>query len=227
MLPGSLIERKFSRFGTGIAPLILILMMAGCNQGVLNIFFTGVPEPGAKEVIDPTSTDATGTVSDAARKKPNFVLQIQDFVHGPFGAVACDLCHLDPDKRSVGTAAQRSTPRPGQQLAYPSETLCVGCHSEMAAARVAAEGLWQHGPVASGWCVTCHNPHKTKRQYMLVRENNVAMCGQCHLPDALQATAQHSVDASADCIGCHNPHAGRSRLLLRAEYDERRRYGGS
>ena len=160
-------------------------------------------------------------------KKTHRVLKSDDFVHGPFGAAACNLCHLDPGKRSVGVPTSRSRPSAGQQLAYPLDTLCAGCHSEKAPAEVAASGLWQHGPVASGWCTSCHNPHKTRRQYMLTQDTNVAMCGQCHTPGALQYTSQHASNPEADCTGCHNPHAGRSRLLLKANYDERERFGGS
>lgn len=207
--------------------LLVALALAGCSQSVLNFFFTGVPEPGEVRTVDDRPPEPLFASSDDARRTPNFVLQIADYVHGPFGAVACNLCHLDEAQRTFGRTAAQSTPRPGQQLAYPLETLCVGCHTEKAAAEVAAQGLWQHGPVANGWCTSCHNPHKTRRQYMLLQANNAEMCGQCHSPQALQHTPQHTADPTAECTDCHNPHAGRNRLLLRTEYDERLRFGGS
>ena len=209
-----------------IVLIFMALTVTGCSHSVRTFFFTGVPEPGQERVDMTEQSQAAASAAARAPRKPSRVVEIEDFLHGPFGAVACNLCHLDPTKRNVGAAAVRSTPRPGRQLAYSQETLCVGCHSEKAATEVAAQGLWQHGPVANGQCVSCHNPHKTKRQYMLKQDSNVAMCGQCHDLDALQATRQHARDPAADCTGCHNPHAGRSRFLLKAEYDERQRLGG-
>ena len=213
---------------TGISPLafrvilsLMALTAAGCSHQVLSFFFTGVPEPGAEQ------TETVAAASIEAPKRTPGVLKIEDFLHGPFGAAACKLCHLDPATRNLSAPTVRSTPAVGQQLAYPWETLCTGCHSEKAAVAVASSGLWQHGPVANGWCTSCHNPHKTRRQYMLTQDSNVAMCGQCHTPEALQYTSQHASNPEADCMGCHNPHAGRSHFLLKAEYDERERFGGS
>lgn len=213
--------------GFRVLLLLTALTAAGCSHQVLTFFFTGVPDPGAEQADEAAQTATLAATSAGAPKRTPRVLKIDDFVHGPFGAAACNLCHLDPGKRNVSASAARSTPRPGQQLAYPLETLCAGCHSEKAATAVAASGLWQHGPVANGWCTSCHNPHKTRRQYMLTLNTNVAMCGQCHAPAALQQTSQHASNPAADCLGCHNPHAGRSRFLLKAEYDERERFGGS
>ena len=202
--------------------LLTALILVGCSHAVLRVFFTGVPEPGAEQ----TET-AVATAAVEAPRMTGSVIKLEQFLHGPYGATACNLCHLDRRTTSMSASKLRSAPGPGQQLAYPRETLCAGCHSEKAAAEVAASGLWQHGPVAIGWCTSCHNPHKTNRQFMLTQESNVDMCGQCHTAEALQRTAQHSSNPEADCMGCHNPHAGRSRFLLKAEYDERERFGGS
>ena len=202
--------------------LLTALTLAGCSHAVRNFFFTGVPEPGAEQ----TET-AVAKASVEAPKRTRSVIKLEQFLHGPFGATACNQCHLDNRTTSMSASKVRSAPAPGHQLAYPQETLCAGCHSEKAAAEVAASGLWQHGPAAIGWCTSCHNPHKTYRQYMLTLETNVAMCGQCHTAEALRRTSQHSSNPEADCMGCHNPHAGRSRFLLKAEYDERERFGGS
>lgn len=203
------------------------MALAGCSHTVLSFFFTGVPEPGVEQAGRMEQSGALAAASTRAPGRQIRVAQLNDFLHGPFGAVACTLCHLDPANRSVGGPTDRSRPLPGQQLAYPMESLCVGCHSEKAAAEVAAQGLWQHGPVANGWCTSCHNPHKTKRQYMLLQENNVAMCGQCHSPQSLRHTPRHAANPATECTDCHNPHAGRSRLLLRADYDERQQFGDS
>ncbi|MCK5481112.1 MAG: hypothetical protein KAJ06_08195, partial [Gammaproteobacteria bacterium] len=64
------------------------------------------------------------------------------------------------------------------------------------------------------------SPHQSKRQYTLLKENNVELCTQCHALNDLQLTAEHKQDPAADCIACHNPHVGKSPSLLKAEYDE-------
>ncbi len=227
MFPEISVKLQLRHLATRIPLVVFALVVAGCSHGVLTFFFTGVPEPGAEQVGETEQSEAVSLASARVPNRPARVAQIKDFLHGPFGAVACALCHLDNANRTVGTAPVRSKPRPGQQLAYPIETLCVGCHSEKATARVVSQGLWQHGPVAEGWCTSCHSPHKTRRQYMLLQENNVAMCGQCHGAQALRHTSQHAGNLAVECTDCHNPHAGRDRLLLRAEYDERQRFGGS
>jgi len=206
--------------------VLMALIITGCSHQVRTFFFTGVPEPGQEQVGETEQAETKGAASSRTSKRSSSGINVTEFLHGPFGAVACNLCHLDPADRKFGVSVRAPTSRPGRQLAFPEESLCVGCHSEMAAAEVAAAGLWQHGPVASGACTSCHNPHKTKRRYMLMQTTNAAMCGQCHSPQALRHTPQHSRDPAADCTGCHNPHAGRSRFLLKAEYDERQRFGG-
>ncbi|MCK5382349.1 MAG: hypothetical protein KAJ65_01215, partial [Gammaproteobacteria bacterium] len=75
-------------------------------------------------------------------------------------------------------------------------------------------------------CTSCHSPHKSKRQYMLLKADNVELCTQCHSNNDLQMTVEHKQDPAADCIACHNPHVGKSQFLLKAEYDEWQDFSG-
>ncbi len=209
-----------------LAVLALLLLVAfalpGCSHQVLTFFFTGVPEPGQEQIAD-------STVKFAKRKQR--VSKSNQFVHGPFGAGACNLCHQSLSGSVFGqqatATATADSRRISPRLVQPLAELCIGCHSDHHPSAVESLGLWQHGPVANQQCTDCHSPHKSSRQYMLLEDSNVAMCGQCHTSSDLRHTPQHTDNPAAECTSCHNPHAGQNRLLLRAEYDERSRFDES
>lgn len=199
--------------------LVITLALPGCSHQVLTFFFTGVPEPGQEEVA------ADSTVTPRKRER---VRRSSSFAHGPFGAGSCDLCHQSrggsvfsqPDGSAVSTDSRSVSPR----LVQPLVELCVGCHSDHRPTATKASGLWQHGPVANRQCTVCHSPHQSARRFMLLKNSNVAMCGQCHSGSDLRLTPQHADDPTAECTECHNPHAGKSPLMLKGEYDERSRF---
>jgi predicted CXXCH cytochrome family protein len=213
-----------------VTVLIAAVAVSGCSQAtrhdVLTFFFTGVPEPG-EEAAAEARADAAVAAREERRRKKKAPKQVQFFKHGPYGAGQCERCHATAaskpfrtGKARVSDAAVAQAPSFGPRLAFPWEELCVTCHSEKSPAAAKANGLWQHGPVAKGRCTLCHSPHQSKRQYTLLKENNVELCTQCHSINDLQITVQHKQDPTADCISCHNPHVGRSPSLLKAEYDE-------
>jgi predicted CXXCH cytochrome family protein len=226
--------------GHGVIACLVTLIVAaaasGCSQvtrhDVLTFFFTGVPEPGdeaaREKLVGETRPDVSAAV---ARKKKlrelRFQQQTRFFMHGPYGAGQCEHCHATTASKPFRTVkavasdtAAASTPSIGPRLAFPLEELCITCHSEKSPAAAKTNGLWQHEPASKGRCTLCHSPHKSERQYMLHKANNVELCTQCHAPKDLQLTVEHNEDPAADCISCHNPHVGVSSSLLRAEYDE-------
>lgn len=212
------------RIVVSLALLLLIsLALPGCSHQVLTFFFTGVPEPGQE--------DAAALDSAVKPKKRVRVVKSSGFVHGPYGAGSCNLCHQSAAGSVFGQQATAATSedsrRISPRLLQPLAELCVGCHSEHQPSAARVVGLWQHGPVANQQCTVCHSPHKSNRRYLLLANSNVAMCGQCHSNSDLRHTPQHSDDPTAECTGCHNPHSGQNRFLLKAEYDERSRFDES
>ena len=221
-------------YTTVVVCLLLLVFGAGitaCSQNsryqVLTVFFTGVPDPNAVAEEKRALASQNGDQAPAVRQRRQPEIQTPFFVHGPFGAGQCELCHATTASKpfrsgmeEISEAATATTQSIGPRLAFPLEELCVTCHSEKSAEVAKANGLWQHGPVANGWCTTCHSPHKAARQYNLLEDNNVELCTQCHSQEDLLITEEHRKEPSTNCITCHNPHVGENSYLLKAEYDE-------
>jgi predicted CXXCH cytochrome family protein len=190
-----------------LALLLGALALTGCTYQVRAFFFTGVPEPGQQEVVEDDSSAVQRDSRDRVRSNPNFV-------HGPYGAGSCSLCHEGAGSSTftqTGSAESAPPQSVSPRLVQPLAELCVGCHSDRHSPRGGAATTWLHGPVANGECTACHSPHQTAQRYMLLEDNGPALCGQCQ-------------DPAAECMGCHNAHSGQSPLLLKADYDERSRF---
>ena len=100
----------------------------------------------------------------------------------------------------------------------PTQQLCISCHSQHAAAFAGERSLQQHPPSAVGACTNCHSPHQSLRQYMLLKADNLELCGGCHNPATM--TPVHTVDPARDCIDCHNAHVGVTSQLLKSDAKE-------
>ncbi len=157
------------------------------------------------------------------------MLRAVKWSHGPYAAGECNRCHalsasLGLGKR--GGSKRKATVNMssvGGRLLAPAEELCLGCHDTKSVEVADQRNLRLHGPVASGLCIGCHNPHQSARRYMLLGKNTVELCTQCHDKDGLkQRTAAHAKAPDPDCLACHNPHMGRTAMILKAEYNEGR-----
>lgn len=212
-------------------------LAGGCStearHQVLTFFFTGVPAPGEEQSARTEAEKRVEAAPAKRRMRREFFQEPQFFAHGPYGAGQCDKCHAvtaSKPFRSEAAGAIKAAPASdrksvGPRLAAPLKELCLTCHGDMAHTVAQAQELWMHGPVADGWCVACHSPHRAARQYMLLGKNNAELCTGCHRkPDLLQ-TAEHQKKPEVDCLDCHNPHLGRSASLLKAEHDEWQSHG--
>lgn len=121
--------------------------------------------------------------------------------HGPYAAKLCDSCH---DSQATNA------------LVVPAEQLCNRCH-ELGDAKT-----YVHGPLASGGCMVCHDPHRSTNRFLLVSASDV-FCLQCHDRSTLSGLAGvagaagvdgHAGDA-ANCTECHEAHMSDRRYLLR------------
>jgi predicted CXXCH cytochrome family protein len=114
----------------------------------------------------------------------------------------CSDCH-DPHGSYVGALLTASSER----------ELCFECHDE----DIVAES-YKHGPVDSGECTGCHNPHSAPHSNLL-RAQGRELCGLCHdeLVEELDSVENIHDPAEDDCMDCHNPHSGPYANMLFAE----------
>jgi hypothetical protein len=75
-------------------------------------------------------------------------------VHGPYEQGACDACHTRGDPKDPGPAtATRAT--------------CLSCHDEFGGKAPVRLSQGKNHP-AEGECIGCHNPHNSKKKYLLL-----------------------------------------------------------
>lgn len=197
---------------------------------IKSVIFTGVPAPHEEQTPGEVGqADAPRTPADeqsAKQQQYREALISHYWQHGPFAAGECGRCHsLSQSKsflgsRDVPDQAPTSTSRvsASSRLVMPKQRLCVTCHSQHGPAFARERNLQQHPPAALGACTTCHNPHQSLRQYMLLEADNRELCGGCH--DRTGLSPVHAEDPQRDCIGCHNAHVGVTSKMLRSDARE-------
>jgi predicted CXXCH cytochrome family protein len=129
------------------------------------------------------------------------------FVHSPYEAGDCSICHEKNDKA-----------RPGPISAKIND-LCYSCHEEL-------QGImarkFKHVAAVEA-CTNCHNPHNSREKKLLHAEM-VEQCTGCHRGIRQQivgARVKHTAVTTADkCSNCHNPHAANiEKLLIQLPFD--------
>lgn len=175
---------------------LLILILSGCSTQsgykLLSVFFDGVPNPSEK----PVQTKDTGVKNDSINKVAVAQNEINstDTYHPPYRDRQCESCH---DKNVMG------------KLLKPQPALCYDCHEDFS-----TKYNTLHGPVASGYCSLCHNPHMSSAKKLLLREKQ-SLCIYCHDKKQVLKNKVHKEIKETACTECHNPHGGSNRTLLK------------
>jgi predicted CXXCH cytochrome family protein len=192
--------------GGRVLGLVLIAATFACSplqrHAVLDFVFDGVPpyqtsEEKALAAIEAAQREAESNIQ-ASRPRQRRIRKLTRFTHGPFAAKECTRCHDLTTASgfrglSGGGGGERSAVELAEagRLRMPIDELCVHCHAEFAHDAPGNEGRWLHGPVASGWCVLCHEAHSALYPSLLVAEPTARLCGICHLREDLVETAEH------------------------------------
>ena len=177
---------------TAVALMSLVACSPASRYKILSVFFDGVPNPDKETTVVQDSLQLANTnISNARRNlitKPTYVF------HPPYRDKDCDDCH------------ERSG---SNRLLEPQPELCYDCHDDFS-----EEFTYQHGPVASGNCTACHNPHLAKNEKLLKRTGQL-ICLYCHESKQVFANEEHEdLDETDECTDCHSPHGGEDKFFL-------------
>lgn len=136
-----------------------------------------------------------------------------EWKHSPAAALLCRSCH-----RADSGATKVTIPTGKVQ------ELCFSCHVN--------QRQWLamghiHGPVGTGDCTICHDPHGSKNQYQLWADGKAKLCVICHedkgkyVSTAVRQKLQvHGILSARGCVVCHSPHASEHRFQLLAEIND-------
>ncbi len=178
--------------------MVMFLLLASCDETerhkALTFFFDGVPPLRTES----SQAQASGLKDNQpADKAPTGAWRIHEPVKN------CTVCHGE---------LRRATSSRKVQLVAEVPQLCFTCHKEYSALET-----WVHGPVATGNCLLCHEPHKAKNESLL-RKPVPDLCYQCHDEQAIRLIKNHAEASYSRCTACHEGHASTTRGLLRQTF---------
>lgn len=168
------------------------------TSGILAALLCGCADPMARYKVlsfffdgvpNPQEEEAKAALlekrTEEKKKRPTFT------EHGPFAAKECQACHM----------------RDTNRLVAPIEELCFRCH------KIDLKKGWTHGPVASGGCRVCHNPHSSGYPFLLIAKPS-EFCFYCHKEKDVSQIEAHR-GATAECTTCHDAHSADNKFLLK------------
>ncbi len=159
----------------------------------MDTLFDGVPEwtPEGEWAVD--SLDMVDTTVVLA--KTSYKTEDNMVYHKPYQEKGCAKCH---DQQHLG------------ELVEEVPKLCYKCHEVNF-----KKDVFQHGPSGAGFCTACHQPHKSKSDFLLLEKGN-ELCYSCHGIEDVAANSIHNeVDEIENCTTCHDPHASDRRFMIK------------
>ncbi len=143
------------------------------------------------------SVDCSMCHPDLAKKKT---------VHAAIG-MGCATCHTNLNVSEVPHKVTGKVPK-GLSSAQPD--ICYGCHDISIFSKKNVHAALMMG------CTTCHNPHSTDAQKLLVAELP-DLCFNCHDKKKFDGKTIHPPVMGGMCTSCHNPHSSNNAKLLISE----------
>jgi predicted CXXCH cytochrome family protein len=219
--------------------LLLALLASGCSpkvrHAVLSKLVDGIPPYISAEERARLESEAAVKARREAEKANRHGRRAQVerhslFLHDPFAADECFHCHKEAASPRP-LASQQASSAPSRRgkvatgggfLRMEVTELCFECHDEFSPERTARDGVWLHGPVASGWCVTCHDPHKSRNPGLLRHAPAARLCLQCHERSELAESAEtHLPKAPEEAYAPAVPRRRRPHRLAQKTAEER------
>lgn len=176
-----------------LVQFIIISCSINRNYKALSFFFDGVPEPSDRIV-----NTIPGVNDQVSENEDSLTIKIPHetrFYHQPYRLRGCDDCHL---QSSVS------------EMKEQEPELCYQCHKNF-------DDTYKyiHGPVQGGFCTSCHSPHSSSEEALLLKPAE-EICITCHNSGNLSIIPSHGLDNDKSCLECHNPHGGANNLMMRS-----------
>lgn len=122
--------------------------------------------------------------------------------------LACTSCHNPVEKVSR---------RAGLKHASGVE-VCTSCHVEQKSKVYRNNHMPMRPGIdgREGWmdCSSCHNPHGSPTEHMLVRNSTPETCYTCHADKRGPFLWEHA-PVNEDCSNCHDPHGSTRQAMLK------------
>ena len=203
---------KLQRISSLVYPIWMVAiaftigMVSACSpvrrQATLEFFFDGVPPYRTPEELVRIEEErqirlAESKQEDSAARSS--VQKLSRFTHGPFASDECTTCHDLQQSSGFTQRADGMESAPsstsdlaeGGRLRMPVDELCVHCHTDYSVDVLEVPDSWVHGPVASGWCIACHQPHSSVNSRLVTYDPPARLCGTCHVRSSLVDNPKH------------------------------------
>lgn len=92
------------------------------------------------------------------------------------------------------------------KISGPKDILCYRCHVRK------DKGKFVHGPMGSGQCTACHDPHGSPFVKLTVASPE-ALCADCHDQKSEQKHMKET--RGKGCVVCHDPHSSSKAFFVR------------
>lgn len=188
--------KRAGKIWLGFLVITLIILLSQCSpyagKNLLTFFFDGVPvadSTGAESPVPGILPEDSSSIDSGAPSAGTAAL----VVHYPYGEKECAACH---DQQSLGTMVET---QPG---------LCYTCHEDLT-----TRYNYLHGPVAGGYCTSCHDPHEAEGGKLL-RFTGDKLCFHCHREESVYRNEMHEGLEGMGCTDCHNPHGGEDKYIF-------------
>lgn len=127
-------------------------------------------------------------------------------VHPALLSGGCPSCHVGIDAAEVPHKITTQLPR---GLSAEGGELCYNCHDK---AKFVASSV--HAPVGVGMCTSCHNPHRSDNDKLLIASLDT-LCFNCHDKEKLTAKkSSHDPVKKGQCTSCHAVHVSNNEHLI-------------
>lgn len=178
--------------------LALLVLIISCTAkqryDYLSFFIDDVPPPESSKVgKDTLNTNDNKNALTSNQPKANQKIDTI-YTHPPAEEESCNNCHVTDNSNALNEKLPK---------------LCYNCHDDFS-----KKYKFLHGPLLSGGCTECHDPHKSAIKPLLKAQGQ-DLCFYCHEKESVLKNTIHSDIGDTKCWDCHSPHGGSDRTFMK------------